>query len=210
MNTLNYIQKRFNLDLSKKFIEIPDTNRETLAELFCELGYEIGAEVGVEEGKYSEVICRKNPNVQLFSIDAWEAYRGYREHVTQEKLDRIYETAKEKLKPFNATLIKGYSLDVVKDFEDESLDFVYIDGNHAYEHAVNDISAWSKKVRKGGIVAGHDYIKRKGNSYLIGVVPAVNGFVEAYKISPLFILGRKETIEGERRDRSRSWFYVKQ
>jgi predicted O-methyltransferase YrrM len=34
---------------------------------------------------------------------------------------------------------------------------VYIDGDHAYESVKQDIAAWLPKIRKGGILAGHDY-----------------------------------------------------
>lgn len=67
-------------------------------------------------------------------------------------------------------------MDVVKQFKDESLDFVYIDGNHSFQHVVNDLCEWEKKVKVGGIVAGHDYIKRIHNGYLMHVPMAVHGF----------------------------------
>jgi hypothetical protein len=42
-------------------------------------------------------------------------------------------------------------------FEDGSLFFVFIDANHLYEGIALDIYAWKKKVKPGGILAGHDY-----------------------------------------------------
>lgn len=196
-----------------QIIELPDTDREWLTTLFAELQYKKGAEIGVERGLYSEVICKNNPEAKLFSVDAWTAYKEYRDHVTQEKLDGIYEEAKARLRPYNAELIKGFSMDVVKTFPDNYFDFVYIDGNHEFKHVVDDIAEWTKKVRPGGIVAGHDYIKRKTThkkqEYLMHVIPAVHGYVDAYKIKPLFILGAKDKVEGVRRDSPRSWFFVK-
>lgn len=43
------------------------------------------------------------------------------------------------------------------EFEDDSLDFVFIDANHDYEPVKADIAAWKPKIRKGGVLAGHDY-----------------------------------------------------
>jgi hypothetical protein len=43
-------------------------------------------------------------------------------------------------------------------FQDESLDFVYIDANHAYDFVKQDIELWYPKVKKGGYLWGHDYI----------------------------------------------------
>lgn len=42
-------------------------------------------------------------------------------------------------------------------FDDESLDFVFIDADHQYDSVLNDIKVWLPKIRVGGIIAGHDY-----------------------------------------------------
>jgi hypothetical protein len=43
--------------------------------------------------------------------------------------------------------------------KNESLDFVYIDANHKYDAVKKDLELWYPKVRKGGVFAGHDYLK---------------------------------------------------
>ena len=82
-------------------------------------------------------------------------------------------------------------MDAVKDFKDESLDFVYIDANHGYESTKEDIREWSKKVKKGGIVSGHDYVKKNG----YGVIEAVGEL--------------NEDVTIWKGDHSPSWSYVK-
>lgn len=194
-----------------RVVELADMNRVKFAYLLAELGLNKGAEIGVECGLYSEVLCKANPNIQLYSIDAWTAYKGYRDHVSQEKLDGFMEITKKRLAPYNAKVIKGFSMDIVKQFKDESLDFVYIDGNHEFQQTVNDIAEWQKKVRPGGIVAGHDYILRKNNGYLMHVPHAIHGYCDSYDIKPLFILGKKSDPKPPvgYRDTARSFFYVK-
>lgn len=216
MNTLDKIVKKYNLNDEEKVVEIPNTNRETFASLLAELGLNHGVEMGVECGIYSEILCKANPNIMLHSVDAWTAYHGYRDHVSQDKLDRFKKITEERLNPWiqkgQCEVVKGFSMDVVKQFQDNVLDFVYIDGNHEYQQTVNDIAEWHKKVKIGGIVAGHDYILRKDNGYLMHVPMAVNGYCESYNIKPLFLLGKKtdpKPPEGIR-DTARSWFYVKQ
>ena len=54
------------------------------------------------------------------------------------------------------SIITGDSLQVHKKLEDESFDAVFIDGNHSYEYVKKDLENYSKKVKKGGIIAMHD------------------------------------------------------
>jgi hypothetical protein len=61
----------------------------------------------------------------------------------------------------------------------------------------------------GGIVAGHDYCSRKGKGYSLHVIEAVNAWTQSYRIEPWFVIGRKDVHEGEKRDRPRSWMWVK-
>jgi len=53
--------------------------------------------------------------------------------------------------------IRGESSKTASKFDDDSIDFVYIDGDHSYESVVKDITLYLPKIRKGGIIAGHDY-----------------------------------------------------
>ena len=67
---------------------------------------------------------------------------------------------------------KMLSKDFVLEIENESLDFVYIDGDHTYEGCKSDIELWLPKVKKGGYIGGHDYLAQ----CFLGVVTAVNEF----------------------------------
>jgi len=208
-DTLRYVTDRFRLtELNRTPVEIPDADRGTLAGLFAELGFKTCVEVGTERGHYAETLCGANPGMKLYCVDSWKAYGGYREHVSQAKLDGFYEETVERLRPYDATLVRKSSADAANDFADGSLDAVYIDANHSLPHVIADLCAWVPKVRKGGIVAGHDWIRRSNPDCLMHVVPAVTAYVDAYDIKPLFVLGRRERVEGEKRDRARSWFFV--
>jgi predicted O-methyltransferase YrrM len=212
MNALDHIARRYNISLAgaRSPIEIPDMDRIELAALFSDLGYKVGAEIGVERGFYSLELLRNNPGLRLYCVDYWTAYQGYREHVTQDKLDGLYADAAQRLEPYEAVLMRGKpSVERAKEFKDGSLDFVYIDANHDLPNVIADIAAWEPKVRVGGIVAGHDYCSRKGKGYSLHVIEAVNAWTQSYRIEPWFVIGRKDVHEGEKRDRPRSWMWVK-
>lgn len=200
MATLEYIIRKFDLNPDdNQPVQLPIT-RDDLATLFAELGFKGGAEIGVERGLYSETLLRANPHLFLHLIDPLEPYEGYREHVSKEKMDNFYQQTVERLRPYgNHMFHRQFSMDAVKTFKDESLDFVYIDANHDFQNTTNDIAEWSKKVKKGGIIAGHDFTRNKKKDYKCHVKDVVHGWTYAYGIKPWFVTS----------DRSPSWFYVK-
>lgn len=78
----------------------------------------------------------------------------------------------EPLKGHFTTKFGGDSFDRIKEFEDKSIDFAFIDANHTYEYVSKDIAALLPKMKDGGIIAGHDF-----NAAHPGVVQAV---IEAF------------------------------
>ena len=127
-------------------------NRNELGKLFQE-HYQtgIGAEVGCYAGDFSKVLSQDYKG-QILSID----YFDPKDFLYDEGLE---ERASNTLEGTNCILIKGTSEEASNAVPNEGLDWVYIDADHSYESAKKDISIWMPKVRKGGIVSGHDYIK---------------------------------------------------
>lgn len=153
-------------------------DRHRLGELFAERGYRRGAEVGVADGRFSTFLCETIPGLELFCIDPWHTYSLNRRGGSQQRHDGNYELAQERLSPYNATLIRSFSADAVGQFEDGSLDFVYIDGNHDFDFVMLDLILWTPKVREGGIVSGHDYYHFSNS----GVVEAVDAYCGSHGI----------------------------
>lgn len=190
--------------------EIRNADRVSLAEWLSKLGMNYGVEVGVEAGLYAEQLFLANPNLRLYGVDPWLAYSGYREHVTQEKLDGIFQSAQDRLKAYKWIPKRMTSVAAAQDFQDNELDFVYIDGNHTFVHVVQDLAAWIPKVRSGGIISGHDYIRRRSGPYQNHVVEVVNAWTRAHGTTPWFVIGAQEKVAGERRDNARSFMWVKE
>lgn len=200
MNTLPFLCTRFSVTPDNKQVDLP-ISRADLALLFADLGFTRGVEIGVERGLYSEVLCQSIPGLQLSSIDMWQTYPAYREHVHQDKLDRFYAEAQTRLAPYNTQLIKAFSVDASREFEDGSLDFVYIDAAHDFLNVTQDLYHWSRKVRVGGIIAGHDFKREKNDRYTNHVKDVVQAWAYSHSIRPLFIV---------RGDHSPSWFWVRE
>lgn len=164
----------------------PVTTRTAFPTLLNELGL-LGkaVELGSHSGEYALAFRSEWKGQLFYAVDPWEHQPGDQyvdiANVDQDaQNERLLMTAR-RLAPYadSAVLLREYSTDAVKRFDNNSVSFVYIDANHAYEAVARDIADWWPKVEPGGILAGHDYIP-DGNHALgdFGVQRAVREFAE--------------------------------
>lgn len=103
-------------------------------------------------------IFNSKKNIEFFCVDTW---KGSPEHVGMDILnnDGLYKEFIQNIQPVSHIIkpIRMTSEEASKNFEDNSLDFVFIDAAHDYESVRNDINFWYPKVKEGGIIGGHDY-----------------------------------------------------
>ncbi len=193
MDSLKYIMEKFELTPEQESpIRLPIDKYKLFPMLLKELGYKVGAEIGVNKGMFSKWMCHKIRPLKLYLVDPYLSYQEYGEYSDQVALNAIYEEAQVRLAKYNCEFVRKKSMDALRDFNDNSLDFVYIDANHSFEFVVNDIAEWSKKVRPGGMISGHDY-----SNYMREVRIAVDSWVEVKKIKPWFTTDHA------------NWFWIK-
>jgi len=189
---------------------IPDCGRDSLPDFFKELGFKVGAEVGTYRGEFAEKFCKEG--LKLYAIDPWMGYEGAgRTEQKQDKQDLNYDEAKKVLAPYpDCILIRETSREALKLIPDGSLDFVYLDGDHRFQYIAEDLVEWSKKVRTGGIVSGHDYFNTDpwANNVQCQVGAVVDAFVKSFGIETFYVF--KPLIEKSKGDSTPSWFYIKQ
>ncbi len=150
--------------------------------LCLQSGFRKGAEIGVSQGRFTMYLCAIMHDLKMIAVDRWEEQP---DHKTEGWVGWDHQGS---LTKFRATcdqyftdrveIIQSDSVIASTFIEGESLDFVFIDADHSYEGCKADIEAWSPKVRKGGMVAGHDY-----NSKWPGVIKAVTECVPGAIIS---------------------------
>jgi hypothetical protein len=183
--------------------EIPNCSRNDLPGFFKQIGYKVGAEIGVFQGEFTEKFCQSG--LGMYAIDPWVGYAGAgRTEKVQTKQDTNFEHAKTRLSPFdNCTIVRKSSMEAINDFKDNSLDFVYIDGDHRFRYFAEDIYEWYKKIRPGGAISGHDYFMTKPShtNVICQVEPIVDAFVKAYRIEDFYTFGTG--------DRTLSWLFIK-
>jgi len=115
-----------------------------------------GVELGVNYGNNAKSILKQLKIKKLYLIDIWDKTYDYN-YVKINKLDTIFEYVKKRFKKnTNVRIIKEFSHKAVHLFNNNSLDFIYIDGNHSYNFVYKDIDLWYPKIKVNGISAGHD------------------------------------------------------
>ena len=128
----------------------------------CEWANEAGAnnkavEIGSYSGEGTVVIAKHFKEVM--AVDPWMNGYDINDVASQQcPMKFVFEAFKERTTPLgNVLYTRGKSLDVLEYFKDGQLDFIYIDGDHRYEGVLADLKGWRKKLREGGIMAGHDW-----------------------------------------------------
>lgn len=164
----------------------PGKHRESLVELIRESGAREIVEVGVYKCVTSMAVLMNCDVDRYYMVDPWcnywdsgagEADRGSPKDIDWEVL---YEAALEVGNRFAAAeVLRLPSVSAAMTYIPGELDLVFIDGDHSYEGVKADIEAWLPKVRRGGILAGHDYYTRWP-----GVVRAVDEAFEDLEFMP--------------------------
>jgi hypothetical protein len=189
-------------------VTIPNCGRNDLAGVFKLLGFTVGVEVGTWRAEFSEYLCQQLPQTTVISVDVWKT--GYDAMFTNDAEQCENERqCRERLRPYpNSVILKTASTTAAAMFPPRSLDFVYLDADHRFPSVVADLCAWQTRIRPGGIMAGHDYVFFRDILIPSHVPQALEGFTHAYRINPWAILGSQAAVEGEVRDKHRSWCFL--
>ena len=119
---------------------------------------EVGALLGRSSAFLAVEIANSGKDIRFDVVDHW---LGSEEHKNVEKLQEIdmFEEFTKNMKPvekyYNA--VRKSSIEATSLYEDESLEFVMIDGDHSQSAVENDIASWLPKIKSGGLLAGDDY-----------------------------------------------------
>jgi hypothetical protein len=138
-------------------------HRDDIGDILQLEGFTTGLELGVQYGYYSNaMLSRWSKCVEYHLVDLWGPLENYEDYanVDQNKQDKIYDDAMERLKPWKSKIRVCRNLTTVcsTNYEDEYFDFIYVDARHDFKGVAADLEAYWPKLKTGGIFAGHDYI----------------------------------------------------
>lgn len=131
----------------------------------------VGVEIGVYKGDNARHLLELLPNLKLYMVDRWQPYSENERSERKKSSEmvqgdaaywqNIYKMALLVQENFaDRSYILRMSSEVAAKNINESLDFVFIDGDHLYKSVKKDIQLWLPKIKNGGWLCGHD-IKRE-------------------------------------------------
>lgn len=117
-------------------------------------------EIGTHRGIFASQLLDRSSLERLYCIDPYVGGYDKEDPVSFGDRNNDLRLAERRLEKFGSrvSIIIQESLHAVELFEDSSLDFAYVDGCHQPKYVDSDLRAWWEKIRKGGILAGHDII----------------------------------------------------
>jgi predicted O-methyltransferase YrrM len=163
LNIFRFLHPNYTKTMIEKISEIDGwlcNNQIPLMWLVCSQVEGVAVEVGCWKGRATVAFLANIPRGQ-FSLHCVDTFFGSEEH--QESLKGASTRAdfeknlKERGLLDHANIIQQESATAAKEFEDNSLDLVFIDAAHDYENVKLDILSWLPKLKPNGLMMGHDY-----------------------------------------------------
>lgn len=117
----------------------------------------IGIEIGTAEGYTTHYLLEKIPDLTLYGIDPYEDYEDWDGKIIDHSEIGYKNIIKSTEKYNNYYHIRETSDNAVNSLEDDTFDFIFIDGLHTYDQVLKDCKNYYPKLKNGGIFIGHDY-----------------------------------------------------
>jgi hypothetical protein len=130
------------------------------------------AEIGVCAGKNAKELY-DNFRIKKMYLCDW-----YREKYSPEVINWLKSVYDKFNEDKRVTLIINNSLDIQDLFHDSDIDYIYLDGDHAFDHVYAEMELYWPKVSYGGMLAGHDYNEKNPDR----VKAAVEKFCKKYNL----------------------------
>lgn len=141
------------------------------------------AEIGVNEGDFSQKILTLCQPSKLVLIDVW-ASRRYHGGLFEKVKNRFAA----QLQSGQMEIMRDLSFGAITACPDSYFDWVYLDTDHTYDTTRRELELLRPKMKKGGIIAGHDYIIGNwDDGHRYGVIEAVREFCLAHQWEMIYL-----------------------
>lgn len=163
--------------------------RTDFHKIINDLGLKTGIEIGVAFGKNARYLLEESSIVKLYGVDNFSLRLGDLHKGSCQALQDEF--------PARFELLEMTSHKAETFFANNSVDYIYIDGDHSYTQVCFDLQFWYPKVKEGGFFGGHDYVQTRR----CNVIRAVDEFFE--------YIGRDFFVTTETNRPRKSWWFIK-
>jgi hypothetical protein len=142
-------------------------------------------EIGVWRGDFSKMILDTVEPVHLALVDPWQHFgdekqsEAFAGRTQEDRFEKIYKEVSEKysaqIKDGQVSIMREMSDTAIAQFDDNTIDFAYIDGDHSYDGVTSDLNNIFPKMKTDGIIAFDDYHRR--GWWGDGVLRAIHEFI---------------------------------
>jgi len=112
-------------------------------------------EIGSYAGESTKLFFESGKIKKLYAVDPWQAGYNDTDNASKSDFKLVEKTFDENVKDLNIVKFKTTFSGAFKSLPKANV--IYIDGNHDYEYVLNDIHYALRKIKRGGIICGHDY-----------------------------------------------------
>ena len=119
---------------------------------------ELGSWTGKSAAYCVVELVNQNKIGPFFCVDTWKPGEEYRDWEILSDLKQVFISNIAVIENY-VTTIESISWDAAGQFNDNSVDFCYVDAGHTYECVTNDLQAWWPKIKSGSLFGGDDYTK---------------------------------------------------
>jgi hypothetical protein len=125
-------------------------------------------EVGVWRGDFTRMLLNQLKPSKLTLIDPWKSFEdrdaAFDGQTEDAKFEGIYQSVLAKyeteISNGQVDVLRAMSTEAFKDFHAESLDFVYLDGDHSYEGVKADLEGVLPLMKINGVIMLDDFHRR--------------------------------------------------
>jgi hypothetical protein len=140
--------------------------RQDLGEILEKEGLKFGVELGVQKGEFAEqILNRWKSATKYVLVDIWAHLEHYHDmaNVGNNEQEELFRQTKNRLAPFMAKpdlieICRDFTTKCAVKYPDDHFDFIYVDARHDRMGVLQDMEAWWPKLKRNGIMAGHDYV----------------------------------------------------
>ena len=172
-----------------------------ITEIINKKKYKTMIEVGIGYGYHGKEVLNNSIIEKIYLVDPHQPYDnndGFQIDIINnykkspiESFDELHSEIENSYSSINKNryeFIRELSTDAVRNFTTDSIDLIFIDGDHRYQAVLDDLNTWWPIVKQGGILIGDDY-------WMSDVKNAVHKFAENNNLSVKFVINTKNNYK---------------